>query len=75
MPPALFPPAAFHTLYDFVALLPEPVHFHDFFGRMLQVAVEDHGAVPACFGKAGSHGCLLSKVAGKADATDRLFLI
>ena len=58
------------ALDDLVALLPEPVHFDDLLGRVLQIAVDDHDAVALRGLETGEHRGLLAEVAAEMHADD-----
>ena len=63
------------TLDDLVPLLPEVIHLHDLFRRVLQVTVHDHAAVAGGLGQPGEHGGLFAEVPAEMDAEDvRIFL-
>ena len=60
----------FDALDDVVALLPKAVHFDDFLGWMLEIAVDDDGTIAEGVGKAGEHGGFFAEVAGKVNAAN-----
>ena len=53
-----------------IALLPELEHLGDDHGGMLQVGVDDGGAVARDVVEAGEHGALLAEVAREVDVAD-----
>ena len=57
-----------YALDYLVALLPEPVHFHYLFGRMLKVAVDYNAAVAGGLFKPCEHGGLLTEIAAEVHA-------
>lgn len=67
---ALLSTAHLDAFHDLVALLPQAVHVHDLFRRVLEVAVQHHTASPTGLGQAGKNGSLLAEVAGEAHPPD-----
>ena len=67
---ALLSTAQLDAFHDLVALLPQAVHVHDLFRRVLEVAVQHHTASPTGLGQAGKNGSLLAEVAGEAHPPD-----
>ena len=64
--------ALLSALNDFIAALPEMVHFGKKLRRLLQIAVHNCAAVPVRLGQPRKKRCIFSKVPRKRNAPDKI---